>query len=131
MKKLTASDKGLVRSYLIGFGLSLGLTIIAFTVAALQYESKGMAYSQGLLMIGLVLLAITQLVIQLLFFFHLGKETKPRLNTMSFLFMIMVVSIIGFGSLWIMYNLDYNMMPHEVDTYIQQEENIYRTKQGN
>jgi cytochrome o ubiquinol oxidase operon protein cyoD len=131
MKKLTANDKGLVRSYLIGFGLSLGLTIIAFTVAALQYESKGMAYSQGLLMIGLVLLAITQLVIQLLFFFHLGKETKPRLNTMSFLFMIMVVSIIGFGSLWIMYNLDYNMMPHEVDTYIQQEENIYRTKQGN
>jgi len=36
----------------------------------------------------------------------------------------MVVGIVAFGSLWIMYHLNYNMMPHEVETYIQQEENI-------
>ena len=77
----------------------------------------------------LAALAITQMIVQLLFFFHLGEEKKPRLNTMSFLFMLMVVGIIAFGSIWIMYNLNYNMMPHEVENYIQQEEGIYRVNE--
>lgn len=124
MKKLTKSDKRLVYSYLTGFGLSLGITIVAFVAAAVQAEANGGAYPKHILLFGLVFLAITQLVVQLLFFFHLGHESKPRLNTVSFLFMLMVVGIIGFGSLWIMYNLDYNMTPQEVETYIQEEENI-------
>ena len=125
MKRLTKEPMQLLRSYLIGFGLSLGITIIAFVAVSVQIESTAYAYPQMALYIGLVTLAVLQLIVQLLFFFHLGKESKPRLNTVSFLFMIMVISIIGFGSLWIMYNLDYNMTPREVETHIQQEENIY------
>lgn len=125
MKHLNLSEKKMVASYLVGFGLSLGITIIAFAVTVLQVESGMRAYPKDLLVIGLTVLAIAQLVVQLLFFFHLGKESRPRLNTTSFLFMLMVVGIIAFGSLWIMYNLNYNMMPHEVEQYIQHEENIY------
>lgn len=125
MKHLNLSEKKMVTSYLVGFGLSLGITIIAFAVTVLQVESGMRAYPKDLLVIGLTVLAIAQLVVQLLFFFHLGKESRPRLNTTSFLFMLMVVGIIAFGSLWIMYNLNYNMMPDEVEQYIQHEENIY------
>ena len=128
MKSPAASEKQLIRTYFIGFGLSLGITIIAFVVTMMQLDTGMKAYPPKLVLGGLVGLAIAQLVVQLLFFFHLGKESRPRLNTVSFLFMLMVVGIIGFGSLWIMYNLDYNMMPHEVETYIQEEENIYRAK---
>lgn len=125
MNRLKLSEQRMVASYLIGFGLSLGLTIIAFAVTMLQVESGMRAYPKDMLIIGLAVLAVIQLVVQLLFFFHLGKESRPRLNTASFLFMLMVVVIIVFGSLWIMYNLNYNMMPDEVEQYIQEEENIY------
>jgi len=117
----------LYRSYLVGFGLSLALTIMAYVVTSMQVSSGGGAYSRTPLIIGLVVLAITQLIVQLLYFFHLGTESKPRLNTFSFLFMLMVIVIIGFGSLWIMYNLNYRMMPmspSEVENHIQTEENI-------
>lgn len=116
----------LYKSYFIGFGISFALTIAAFAVTTLQIDSLGEAYPKPVLIVGLLALAAIQLVAQLVFFFHLGRESRPWLNTVSFLFMLMVVGIIGLGSLWIMYNLNYNMMPHEVDAYIQNEENIYR-----
>lgn len=123
------STRRLYRSYFIGFGLSLGLTILAFVVTMMQLDSDSTAYPKTALLVGLVILAAIQLVVQLVFFFHLGHESKPRLNTVSFLFMLMVVGIIGFGSLWIMYNLNYNMMPREVEQYIEKEEQIFKSEQ--
>lgn len=118
--------KRLYSSYLMGFLWSVILTLFAFALVKIQSDSSGQAYSPALV-IGIVVgLALIQLVVQLLFFFHLGREQKPRLNTISFLFMLMVVSIIAFGSLWIMYNLNYNMMGKDVQNYdVQSEENIH------
>lgn len=109
-------------SYMIGFTLSLILTLGAFGLV--MYHIDTGQFQREFVFAVLAITAVTQLIVQLVFFFHLGREPKPRLNTVSFLFMTMVVVIIGFGSLWIMYNLNYNMMPHEVETYIQEEENI-------
>lgn len=113
-------------SYFTGFVISFMLTLAAFAAVTLQVDSQGDAYPKTALIIGLLVLAAIQLVAQLVFFFHLGREPKPRLNTVSFLFMLMVVGIIGIGSLWIMYNLDYNMTGREVEVHIQRDENIYR-----
>jgi cytochrome o ubiquinol oxidase operon protein cyoD len=118
--------KRLYLSYFSGFMWSLLLTLAAFAVVKLQLDSGGSAYPEKAVIAILAVLAIIQLVVQLVFFFHLGREAKPRLNTVSFLFMLMVVGIIGFGSLWIMYNLNYNMMEKDIEMYIQHEENIYR-----
>lgn len=109
-------------SYMVGFGLSLALTMAAFWMVAQHLESTWL--QKEVLIAAISIMAVVQLIVQLVFFFHLGREQKPRLNSISFLFMLMVVVIIGFGSLWIMYNLNYNMMPDEVETYIQEEENI-------
>ena len=121
----SAETKRLYFSYFTGFVWSLLLTLAAFALVKVQVDSGGNAFPAQAIIAGLAVLAITQLIIQLVFFFHLGREAKPRLNTVSFLFMLMVVGIIGFGSLWIMYNLNYNMMGDEVEMYIQNEENIY------
>lgn len=114
--------KRLYVSYMVGFTLSLVLTLVAFWLV-MQHVEAG-RFDMDVVFVGLAVTAVAQLIVQLVFFFHLGREPKPRLNTVSFLFMLMVVVIIGFGSLWIMYNLNYNMMPEEVETFIKAEENI-------
>jgi cytochrome o ubiquinol oxidase operon protein cyoD len=62
--------------------------------------------------------------VQVVFFFNLNDEKKPKWNTMAFLFMMLIVLIVVLGSLWIMTNLDYNMMPDEVETFLLDEEGI-------
>jgi hypothetical protein len=44
---------------------------------------------------------------------HLGSESKPRWNRTALWFAAMVVTMIVFGSLWIMKNLSYD---HQVPT---------------
>ena len=112
-------------AYIIGFVFCVTLTLGAFLSTILLSDNKHF----GIAIIAV--LAVLQLIVQLVFFFHLAEEERPRLNTISLLFMAMVVIIIGFGSLWIMSNLNYNMMPRDIDNYIQEEENIRPEKNHN
>lgn len=94
--------QGSAKSYAVGFGLSLLLTLAAYIIAAKQLTS-------GWTMIYvLAVLAITQLFVQLFFFLHLGRESRPRWNLTAFSFAAMVVVIVVFGTLWIMNNLSYS-----------------------
>lgn len=116
---------GSVRSYTIGFIASLILTGTAFWVV----ERAGNSSSQEIIAT-IFILAIMQLIVQLIFFLHLGREEKPRLNLMVFSFMLLVVGIIVGGSLWIMSNLNYNMHqnPYELDKEIMSDEAIYKSR---
>ncbi len=106
---------------MVGFFLSLILTYEAYLLVTYHI------LSDRLLLAAVVVAAVMQLVVQLVFFLHLGSESKPRWNLIVFLFTLMVLVILVFGSLWIMHNLDYHMMsPVETDTYIQHEEGIKR-----
>jgi cytochrome o ubiquinol oxidase subunit IV len=66
------------------------------------------ALSGNQLIAALATLAIIQLITQLVFFLHLGRESKPRWNLAVFAFMLIVLVIVVFGSLWIMTNLNYS-----------------------
>jgi cytochrome o ubiquinol oxidase subunit IV len=110
--------------YVRGFALSLFLTLIAFATVQLQLDGDGDAYPKTVLLVALVILALFQIMIQLIYFFHLDKESRPRLNSLAFVFMTMVVCIIGFGSIWIMSNLNYHMNSSQTDSYIHHEEVI-------
>lgn len=55
--------------------------------------------------------AIAQALIQLVFFMHLGFESKPHWNTITFFFTLLVIILIIGGSVWIMNNINYNLMP--------------------
>lgn len=92
------------RSYVTGYVLSVILTLIPF--ALVVYEAM---WGWALIII-LMGFAFAQVLVQLNFFIHLGHEQKPRWNKIVFLFMLLVLVIVVAGSLWIMRNLDYNMM---------------------
>jgi cytochrome o ubiquinol oxidase operon protein cyoD len=113
--------KGSFITYTLGFVLSVALTLAAY------FTFTNRSLPEPMLVAVIVGLAIAQLLVQLIFFLHLGKESRPRWNLQVFMFMLLVLIIVVFGSLWIMNNLDYNMMsPRETDTYIMQDEGITR-----
>ena len=98
--------------YIVGFVLSLALTTAAYIVVTQKL------LNDSELITALITLAIAQVLVQLFFFLHLGRETKPRWRLVVFLFMLLVLGIVVIGSLWIMQNLDYHMTPQESDTYM-------------
>ncbi len=54
---------------------------------------------------------LIQFMVQLLCFIRLNTSTKQSvINVMSFVMTLIIVFILVAGSLWIMVNLDYNMM---------------------
>ena len=70
--------------------------------------------------------AVVQFFIQMRLFLHLGQEDKPRYQLTAFNFMVLVVLILVFGSIWIMQNLDYHHADHiqQSDSYIIKDEGI-------
>jgi cytochrome o ubiquinol oxidase operon protein cyoD len=95
---------GTLKSYFIGFLLSIFLTLAAF------YLAGNKVLTGFPLLVAVAALAFLQAIAQLLLFLQLGKETKPRWNLLVLLFMLLIVGIVVIGSLWIMYNLNYRMM---------------------
>ncbi|MFN3234180.1 MAG: cytochrome o ubiquinol oxidase subunit IV [Gammaproteobacteria bacterium] len=98
------SGHGDVKSYIVGFALSLLLTIIPFTLVMKHFLEN------RYLFIVLPILALLQFFVQLVFFLHLNTSSKARWNLIVFIFTLVVVLILVIGSLWIMYNLNYNMV---------------------
>ncbi len=106
-------------SYIIGFVLSILTTLIAYFLVV--YE----VLPQQALVITVLSIAVVQLVVQLIFFLHLGRGNKWKLLTFIFAFLVVLTVVVG--SLWIMYNLDYNMMtmsPEQMEQYMKDNEGI-------
>jgi cytochrome o ubiquinol oxidase subunit IV len=72
----------------------------------------------------IVILALVQFIVQVVFFLHLGRETKPRWKLAVMLFMIMVVLILVGGSLWIMSNLTVRMTPQQENNYMNNQQGL-------
>ena len=107
------------KSYVIGFILSVVATVIAYLLVVNEIWPKEM-------LIYIVMgIAVVQLVIQAVFFLHIGRGS--RLKVVTFAFAILVVLIVVIGSLWITKNLNYNMMqmtPEQMQLYMLQNEGI-------
>jgi cytochrome o ubiquinol oxidase subunit IV len=114
--------KGLLKSYIIGFVLSVALTLLAYYPVWLHVNSQHMMFSHELIMWFIVALAFVQLVIQLLFFLHLGQESRPRWKLAMLVCFMGVVLIVVIASIWIMQHLNYNMSLIQLDRVMQQGE---------
>jgi cytochrome o ubiquinol oxidase operon protein cyoD len=116
MNDTAKPERGILKLYVTGFALSIVLTLAAY-FAVDEY-----LLDRWVLVFAISALAIVQAFVQLIFFLHLGKESRPRWNMLVFLFMLLVVAIIVLGSLWIMYNLnDRVMSPMEMDRYMRHQ----------
>ena len=112
------TDQPTLRLYTTGFVLSLCFTLLAFGLVEEHIHSGHTVFSHPFLIGMTAVLALAQFFTQIYFFLHLGRETKPRWKLLVLCFMVLVVSIIVFGSIWIMYNLNYRMSPNQINQYM-------------
>ncbi len=99
------ADHGTLTSYLIGFGLSVVLTVVPF--ALIMTGALPAATAVPVCMA----IGVVQIVVHLIYFLHLNSHSSRSWNMLAFIFTLIVVAIVVGGSLWIMYHLDTNMMP--------------------
>lgn len=95
--------KGL-QSYAIGLTLAIGLTGASFWAAQTH-----LIYGPGV-PAALVALAIAQMGIHLVFFLHITTGPDNTNNVLALAFGVLIVVVVIFGSLWIMANLNHNMI---------------------
>jgi cytochrome o ubiquinol oxidase operon protein cyoD len=58
-----------------------------------------------------VVLAIAQMGVHLVFFLHITTGPDNTNNVLALAFGVLIVLLVMVGSLWIMANLNHNMMP--------------------
>jgi cytochrome o ubiquinol oxidase operon protein cyoD len=97
-----------LKSYTVGFGLSLLLTGLSFGTVM-----SGLV-RDDLVLPAITVLAVAQLFVQLVFFLHLGIAPEQRNNTTIFVLTIMLIAIVVSGSLWVIHNANNNMMPTSI-----------------
>lgn len=91
--------------YLTGVILCVILTLVAFMAVMRPDLPDGPTF------VIIFSAAILQLFVQVFCFLRLnGKTEQGRVNLISFMFSILILLVVIIGSLWIMYNLNYNMM---------------------
>ncbi|MDD3265688.1 MAG: cytochrome o ubiquinol oxidase subunit IV [Burkholderiales bacterium] len=99
------SSHGSVKSYIVGFILSIILTVIPYYLVvhhAMDFDN---------LVLTVMAIAVLQLLVQVVYFLHLSFKGEEYSKTLSFIFTILVVLILVIGTIWIMWNLHENMMP--------------------
>ena len=97
---------GGVKTYLIGFILSVILTVIPFWMVM-----SGTA-SQSTLLGVVVATAVVQILVHLVCFLHMNASSEERWNLVAFVFTLLIIAIVVVGSIWIMWSLNENMMVH-------------------
>lgn len=105
-------------AYVAGFVGSLVLTLVSYFAVTTQ------AFTPTITLYVIGFLAIVQFVVQLFCFLHLGQEDRPRWRLRVFAFMLGVIIILVFGSIWIMNNLNYNMSHGEVKQYLEKSDSF-------
>jgi cytochrome o ubiquinol oxidase operon protein cyoD len=94
-----------VRGYLIGLALATGLTIVSF------YITRSTLVWAPSIPIALSVLAVAQMGVHLVFFLHMTSGADNVNNLLALAFGLLIVMLLVFGSLWIMSNLNHNMIP--------------------
>ncbi|PCI77367.1 hypothetical protein COB21_03100 [Candidatus Aerophobetes bacterium] len=91
-----------IKPIILGFILSSVLLFAAYRITIHSHLSGTMLITM------LLVLAVLSGLCQLIFFLHLGIESKPRWNMTMFFMGVFVMILLIWGSIWIMRHLDYN-----------------------
>ena len=95
-------------TYTVGVGLAILATIASFVVA-----QTNLLWAPGI-PVGLIVLALAQIGVHLVFFLHLGSAPDSTNNILALAFGVLIVFLVITGSIWIIANLNSNMMPMSV-----------------
>jgi cytochrome o ubiquinol oxidase subunit IV len=100
-----ALEAGSIAGYTVGLVLALLLTAASFIVAQTH-----LLWAPGL-PAGLAVLAVAQMGVHLVFFLHMSSGPDNTNNVLALAFGVLIVTLVVSGSLWIMANLNENMLP--------------------
>jgi len=89
--------------YLVGLALAILLTAVSFFI------SGTFLVWRPSIPVALIVLAIAQIGVHLVFFIHITTGPDNYNNVLALAFGVLIVGLILVGSLWIMYNLSQNM----------------------
>ena len=104
-----------VAAYVIGLGLALLMTGVSFWVA-----STSVLWGPGVA-VGLVVLAIAQIGIHLVFFLHVTSGPDNTNNVLALAFGALIVFLVMIGTIWIMAHMNANvgMSPEMMNLQMQ------------
>jgi cytochrome o ubiquinol oxidase subunit IV len=91
--------------YTMGLLLAVILTVTSFWAA-----NTSLLWAPGI-SLGLAVLAIAQIGVHLVFFLHITTGPDNTNNVLALAFGLLIVTLVVAGSLWIMTNLNGNMVP--------------------
>ena len=94
-----------VRGYLIGLALAVGLTICSFAVV----HASSVIWAPAV-PVAVVVFAIAQMGVHLVFFLHLTTGPDNTNNVMALAFGVLFVFLLLGGSIWIMNNMNATMV---------------------
>ena len=100
----SGASHGSLKSYAVGFALSLILTVVSFGLVM-----DGML-PRGVIMVGIVAAAVVQMIVQVHYFLHLDTSSAQRWNVLALLYTVLIVAILVGGTVWIMVNSQAHMM---------------------
>jgi len=90
-------------AYIIGLALAFVLTGVSFWVA-----STSVLWGPGVA-VGLVVLAIAQMGVHLVFFLHITSGPDNTNNVLALAFGVLIVFLVMVGTIWIMAHMNANM----------------------
>ena len=96
---------GSMKSYLLGFLLSVVLTAIPFWLVMSGPLTPGVTAAIIIVFAGL------QILVHTICFLHVTSQAEGGWTLMAYIFTGILLVITIAGSLWIMYHLNSNMMP--------------------
>ena len=102
-------------AYIIGLALALLLTGVSFWVA-----STSVLWGPGVA-VGLVVLAIAQMGVHLVFFLHITSGPDNTNNVLALAFGVLIVFLVMVGTIWIMAHMTANMAPPPELTNLQMQ----------
>jgi cytochrome o ubiquinol oxidase operon protein cyoD len=107
---------GTLKAYVTGFILSLVLTLVPYFLV-INHLLTGYT-----LVTVIIVIALVQLLVQLLFFLHMREESKPHMNLIIFISFVGIIVTVVVASIWIMQHLNYNMTLIQMDKVMKSGE---------
>ena len=94
-----------IRGYLIGLALATLLTVCSFAIVHAKFVWA------PAVPVAVIVFAIAQMGVHLVFFLHITTGPDNVNNVMALAFGVLFVVLLIGGSVWIMSNMNSNMMP--------------------
>lgn len=103
------ADHGSMKSYVTGFVLAVILTAIPFGVVM-----AGGLPDPRLTVALITVFAVVQIIVHMVYFLHMNPKSEGGWTMLALIFTLVVLGITISGTLWVMYHMNANMMPHHL-----------------